>query len=255
MTHALEDLGADTDHREELQIAGWILGDHPPVNILLWMSFCHVIFQRLAGVEILPTEIAPVMTSHRDGFVSELLGRPAGCRGLRTMSILTLLDRTSRFRHVVVYDQRMNLLVGLDHSSEAERALEYALDMAEAMDGSITAVHVVDPTVLEIFESEPITTLSDAADRLIIENIEDAEDRGNDLLDSAVELASERSIELEPVMLYGDPIYLLTEYGDEEDIDTIVVGHTGMSPRVEHLVGSVAKGVVEWATVPVIVVR
>lgn len=149
----------------------------------------------------------------------------------------------------------MNLLVGLDHSSESERALSYALDIAAAMDGSILAVHVIDPTVLEIFESEPTTTLSDAAERLIIENIDDAEDRGNDLLDAAVERASERSVELEPLMLYGDPIHLLTEHGEEEDVDTIVVGHTGMSPRVEHLVGSVAKGVVEWATVPVTVVR
>lgn len=149
----------------------------------------------------------------------------------------------------------MNLLVGLDHSTESTRAFEYALDIAEATGGSIMALHVIDPTVLEIFESEPITTFSDAEERLIVENIEDAETRGNDLLDAAVERASARSIELDPVMLYGDPIYLLTTYGTEEDIDTIVVGHTGMSPRVEHLVGSVAKGVVEWATVPVTVVR
>ena len=149
----------------------------------------------------------------------------------------------------------MNLLVGLDSSDESERALDYALDIAEAMDGSITAVHVIDPNVIEIFESEPITTASDADGRLIIENIEHAEERGEQLLDNAVDRASDRTVELEPVMLYGDPIHLLTTYGEEEDIDTIVVGHQGMSPRVEHLVGSVAKGVVEWATVPVTVVR
>ncbi len=149
----------------------------------------------------------------------------------------------------------MNILVGLDQSSESERAFEYALDIAEAMGGSIIAVHVVDPTVLEIFESEPITTASDADERLIIESIDAAEVRGNQLLDKAVDRASDRKVELEPVMLYGDPIYLLTNYADEVDIDTIVVGHKGMSPRVEHLVGSVAKGVVEWATVPVTVVR
>ena len=149
----------------------------------------------------------------------------------------------------------MNLLVGLDHSRESERALAYAIDVAEATEGSIMAIHVVDPTVLEIFESEPITTFSDAEGRLIVESLEDAELRGNDLLDAAVDQASERSVELEPVLLYGDPIHLLSTYGEEEDIDSIVVGHQGMSPRVEHLVGSVAKGVVEWATVPVTVVR
>lgn len=149
----------------------------------------------------------------------------------------------------------MNILVGLDQSTESERALEYALDIAEAMDGSITAVHVIDPTVLEIFESEPITTFSDAEGRLITESIEEAEIRANKLLDKAVDRASDRSVELEPLLLYGDPIHLLTEYGDEPDVDAIVVGHQGMSPRVEHLVGSVAKGVVEWATVPVTVVR
>ncbi len=40
----------------------------------------------------------------------------------------------------------MDLLVAVDGSQEAESALAYATDIADAMDGSITAVHDVDPT-------------------------------------------------------------------------------------------------------------
>jgi len=42
------------------------------------------------------------------------------------------------------------------------------------MDGSITVVHAVDPTVYEERRSEPISSVSDANRKLIIESMEDA---------------------------------------------------------------------------------
>jgi len=60
---------------------------------------------------------------------------------------------------------------------ESENALAYAADIADATDGSITVVHAVDPTAYDEGGSEPITSLSDADARLILESVADAEQR------------------------------------------------------------------------------
>ena len=149
----------------------------------------------------------------------------------------------------------MKLLVAIDGSAEAENALAYATDIADATSGSITIVYAVDPAVYEAGGIEPISTLSDADQRLIIESIEDAEERGLNILDGAVELAERLGYGIETELLYGDPVTEITDFAEDEGFDTIYVGHRGRSERTDLMIGSVAKEVVERATVPVTVVR
>lgn len=149
----------------------------------------------------------------------------------------------------------MKFLVATDGSEEADEALAYATDISDAMGGSITVVHAVDPTVYEEREGEPISGPSDADRRLIIENIEDAEDRGLDILDDATEFAENLGHEVETELLYGDPVSEITDYAEEKDFDTIFVGHRGRSEHTERILGSVAKEMVERATIPVTIVR
>lgn len=149
----------------------------------------------------------------------------------------------------------MHLLVAVDGSDEAERALDYAATICRALDGSMTVVHAVDPGVLEFGGNEPISTLSDVDDRLLLEGLEDAEERGLDVLEDAEKAAEELGIEVATELLYGDPVQAIGEYADETGADGIYVGHRGRTERAERLVGSVAKDLVERATVPVTVVR
>lgn len=149
----------------------------------------------------------------------------------------------------------MNLLVAHDGSDEADRALSYACDIADATDGSITVVHAVDPAVTDIGGSDPITTISDADGRLIVESLADAEDRGMAILEDAVEFAADRDRTVETELLYGDPVRAIPDYAESAAVDTIYVGHRGRSDRAAALVGSVAKELVERATIPVTVVR
>ena len=60
---------------------------------------------------------------------------------------------------------------------------------------------------------------------------------------------------METELLYGDPVRAITDYATEAGFDAIVVGHRGRSERAESMVGSVARGIVNQATVPVTVVR
>ncbi|EMA42612.1 universal stress protein [Halobiforma nitratireducens] len=149
----------------------------------------------------------------------------------------------------------MNVLVAVDGSDASENALAHAIDVAEAMDGTVTAVHTIDPSVFDVGGSDPIASASDADERLILESVEDAEQRGLDVLEEAVDLASEHGSDVGTELLYGDPVEEIAAFADDEGFDAIFVGHRGRSGRTELLVGSVAKQLVERATVPVTVVR
>lgn len=148
----------------------------------------------------------------------------------------------------------MRVLVAYDGSDPAKRALDYVLDQAERTDAAITVVHAVDPSVYDRGGEDPISTLGDAEQRLVLESIEDAENRGSDLLAEASHLAQESGHEVETALLYGEPVRQIVEFAAEEDVDAIVVGHQGRSARAGRMLGSVAKTVVERASVPVTVV-
>lgn len=149
----------------------------------------------------------------------------------------------------------MKFLVAVDGSDEADSALAYATDIADAMDASVTAVHVVNPDVYQTGGSDAITSFADATDQFIVGSVEDAEERGQRILDEATALARELGHEIETALLYGSPVEAVTDYAEDEGVDAIYVGHRGRTERAELMVGSVAKTIVERATVPVTVVR
>jgi nucleotide-binding universal stress UspA family protein len=149
----------------------------------------------------------------------------------------------------------MKFLVAVDGSAEAEDALAYAIDFAEAVDATVTAVYAVNPTTYDVGGSDPIAGLGDADERLIAESLEDAESRGLEVLNSVEELADELGHAVETELLYGDPVEVVTEFAEDSDVDAIYVGHRGRSERTDMMVGSVAKGLVGRARVPVTVVR
>lgn len=149
----------------------------------------------------------------------------------------------------------MHLLVAVDGSSESHDALRRAIRVAEATGGSITVVHAVDPDVYELGGMEPISGLPDAENRILVESVEDAEDRGADVLAEAVDLATANGVAVDSELLYGPPVDRIVAYAGDHDVDGIYVGHRGMSARLEGLLGSVAKSLAERATVPVTIVR
>jgi nucleotide-binding universal stress UspA family protein len=149
----------------------------------------------------------------------------------------------------------MKLLVAVDGSSEADDALAHATDIADATNGSVTVAYAVDPAIYDVGGSAPVSSLSDAERRLLVEDVEDAENRGLDVLEEAAALAAELGQDVETELLYGDPVVAITDYAESEGVDVIYVGHRGRSERTERMLGSVAKGLVERTTVTVTVVR
>jgi len=147
----------------------------------------------------------------------------------------------------------MNLVVAVDGSDESERALAYAVDVVDRLDGRLTLVHVVDPDLTVDTASEPISDLPDAAN-LLVSTVEEAEERGAAVLEEAADVAADRGVDAETELLYGDPVTEIADLAKGADVDGVVVGHRGLSGKAERMMGSVAKGLVERAPVAVTVV-
>ncbi len=143
----------------------------------------------------------------------------------------------------------MRQLVATDGSTLGDEAVRYAARQTVAFDGTLVIVHVLTP------DSELIDGT------LILPGEEAAVEEGERVLNGARRVAEDvadeqgAEIDVETELLTGRPADAITEFATETDADTINVGHRGLSEEREQVVGSVAKSVVDKATIPVTVIR
>jgi len=143
----------------------------------------------------------------------------------------------------------MQYLVATDGSAVSDRAIEHAAIEATAWDAPLEIVHVLTP--------EP--KLVDGS--LVIPGSEAAIEYGTQTLSEAERLAAtaaekrDATIETSTELLAGQPADRITAYAAENGFDAIYVGHHGDSETSTDRVGSVAKSVLDKATVPVTVIK
>ena len=148
----------------------------------------------------------------------------------------------------------MKLLVATDGSEESNRALTAAVEIATTTDGSITLIHAIEPDMYDAGGIEPVTA-TERRDRLIIDSLDSAEDQGQSIIDEAITSAEESGAAVSGELRYGRPAQTITAFAEEGNFDIIYIGHRGRSERTIEFLGSVARDVVERASVPVTVVR
>lgn len=137
----------------------------------------------------------------------------------------------------------MKFLVAVDGSEESEAALEYAVEMALAADADLDVVHAVTP---RIYTED---------DRKLIEDMSEAEQRSEDVLEEARDHAEELGYDagVRTESLYGDPVEVITSYSD--GYDCLYVGHRGLSQQYNQAMGSVARELIARSPTSVTVVR
>src|SRR6056297_3132117 len=138
-----------------------------------------------------------------------------------------------------------NVLVALDGSPLAERALMYALETFP--NATITTIYVINPiaSVIDV-EAGGLPVAEDWYDN--------ARDRANRIHTSATNIAAEHDTELDTVTEVGKPARAIIEYADDHDIDQIVMGSHGRSGIDRALLGSVAETVTRRARIPVSII-
>jgi nucleotide-binding universal stress UspA family protein len=133
------------------------------------------------------------------------------------------------------------VLVPMDDSEMAKRALEYALAVHD--DAEITVLHVAGAPSGMMGEAAALT-LTDDADEAVKE-------AASEVFDRAHEIAGEREISTETRV--GHPARAILDHA--EGFDAVIVGSHGGSLLDRLLVGNVAEEVFRHSPVPVTVVR
>jgi nucleotide-binding universal stress UspA family protein len=144
---------------------------------------------------------------------------------------------------------RMQYLVAVDGSVESDQAVQYAATHAIELGATLDIVHVLEPET-ELIDGEIVLPGGDRATDI-------GEQVLNRARQQAVEQVADRDgdLDTDTKLLTGRPSDAITDYAEQAEVDAIHLGHRGLTEEREQVVGSVAKSVVDKATVPVTVIR
>ena len=135
-----------------------------------------------------------------------------------------------------------NILVPVDGSEGADRAIEKAVMLAQICAAKLNFLYVANINQLAIN-----AVLSDA----ILDSVTKA---GNVILDRALEMVPE-GVAQESFSDTGSPAVVILDFAETNDIDLIVMGSRGLGVVKGVLLGSVSQYVVEQSKCPVLVVK
>lgn len=145
------------------------------------------------------------------------------------------------------------IMVGIDGSEESVNAADYAIVIAKRHNAELIAVNVLTSDIGYAYsspgvESPPLT---------IREIILLAEDEVKKWLDDIKEKADKSGIQFrsEIIMAKRSATSTMLDYAEEQNINLIVVGTRGRSRIKKMLLGSIASGLVTYASCPVLVVK
>lgn len=139
-----------------------------------------------------------------------------------------------------------HILVPLDDSPQAHRALEHALTVHSADD--ITVLHV-------IAYSESMMSLERPGRGREEGWYQKALEEAEDLFADAQTVADDHGVELATATDDGKPADAIISYVADHDIDQVVMGSHGRTGASRILLGSVAERVVRRSIVPTTVVH
>ncbi len=135
------------------------------------------------------------------------------------------------------------ILVPTDGSDYTKPAIKQALEVAKMSGAQITALYVLDQTVLT---NMPMDTA-------VMNVYKTLEKEGQEAVDYVLDLAKEYGVKAEVSVKEGTPVKVILE--ESSGYDLIVMGTLGRTGMSKLLMGSVAERVVRAASCPVLVVR
>lgn len=138
-----------------------------------------------------------------------------------------------------------NIMVAVDGSHEAELAFEKGVNVALRNNSRLTIAHVIDTRALQsvsTFDSEVYEELQEDAKKLMDQYAEKAKEAGVANVVTIVEMGNPKTL-------------LATDIPEEQKVDLIMVGATGLNAFERLLVGSSSEYILRHAKVDLLVVR
>ena len=152
--------------------------------------------------------------------------------------------RLSALKEIVMIVQ--HVLVPIDFSATADRALTYAIALAQQLQARLTLLHVLDltPVTMEEMTAGVVTTYLD-----------DLETDAQHLLQASRERVQRAGLQGESLLVQGTPTQTIVDTAGEQGVDLIIMGTHGRTGLAHVFLGSVAEHVVRQGPCPVLVVR
>jgi nucleotide-binding universal stress UspA family protein len=137
------------------------------------------------------------------------------------------------------------ILVGVDSSQPAKKALEYASNLVIKNDSKLYIVHVIEEFGGDMQAWEQHDSYVNELRRLSKDLLKENESRAKELGVAKIHTIKEE----------GNPAEKILQIANDKEIDTIVVGSRGLSTAKEFLLGSVSHKIIHHAKCPVVIVR
>ncbi len=138
-------------------------------------------------------------------------------------------------------------LVGVDCSSCANRALEYAADRAAVNNAKLLVAHVIEWSQFSFSTPQE----NEERHKRREEEIQRAQ---SEIIDPIIEQLSEKNINVEGVVRHGHVAETLLAIARKSEATNIMIGRKGSSRLEARLFGSVASTLIQIADRPVTVV-
>ncbi|MEM3623388.1 MAG: universal stress protein [Candidatus Bathyarchaeia archaeon] len=143
------------------------------------------------------------------------------------------------------------ILVAIDGSEHADKALDFALDLAEKYSATVTIINVFQAPMVG-YLGEPFAYPIAYAD--FIKEVKAAHEK---ILSKALKRAKELkpNLKISTVLKEGRPADSIVETAKEGNFDFIIMGHRGLGKIKEFFLGSVSDRVADEAHCPVLIVK
>jgi nucleotide-binding universal stress UspA family protein len=145
------------------------------------------------------------------------------------------------------------VLVAVDGSENSERALDFALDLAEKFGASVTVLNVSESPALGAVPMEPTSVSGES----MVVFSKDLIRLHEEILNKAIARAKivKPNVSVFSKLRDGDPAGEIVAEAKENGADVVVVGHRGSSRLREVFLGNISEKVAHLAPCPVVIVR
>ncbi|AKB19869.1 MULTISPECIES: universal stress protein [unclassified Methanosarcina] len=139
------------------------------------------------------------------------------------------------------------IMVATDGSELVKKAVDTAIEIARLGGAKLYAIHVVESGSISLTHPRDM-----GWDKAMKEHLTAEGKKAAAYVETAGKAAN---VEVEPVILEGNPAHEIIEFAEENDIDLIVMGTHGRTGVQRFLLGSVAQNVTRHSRKAVLVVR
>lgn len=127
------------------------------------------------------------------------------------------------------------IMVPTDGSEFAKKAEEMALSLAEKLEATVVAVHVIDEKLIYPFEV--------------------MEEDGKEILSNVQKKGQKMGVKVEEVLIFGNPRHDMKKISEKTGADLVVIASHGRTGLEKIIMGSVAENTLKTLKMPVLLVK